>query len=555
MPHTTKIAGGTVYDPANGIDGVVRDLWFADGKIIAAPTGKDARADKVIDAAGLVIMPGGVDMHCHIAGPKVNVGRKLRADDRRSPAEALERARLANGGWTRSGTLGSVPSTFATAYKYAGLGYTAAFDAAVPPLGARQAHQELADTPSIDRGFYTLVGNNHYLMEQIAAGEPENVEAYLAWLLSATKSYAPKLVNPGGVETWKQLGAGKNTGLDDRVPTFDVTPREIIQGITRAANALGLPHPVHIHCNQLGMPGNWRTTLETMKSLEGHQGHLTHIQFHSYGGGEGEETSLKSQVAELAEYVNTHKNLSVDVGQVLFGNTTSMTGDGPLGYYLRNIYGDRWYSADTEVEAGCGVMPIEYKNKNLVHALQWAIGLEWYLLVDDPWRVVMSTDHPNGGSFLAYPEVIRLLMDRTYRREVITTCPRGLLKRSNLADMEREYTLNEVAIITRAGPARLLGLKQKGHLAPGADADITLYTPSKNYAEMFQLPRMVFKGGELLVENGEIRTATVGRTLHVDVPYDEDRLARLPEWFNSRYSMEFENFAIGAEELDADRSG
>ena len=55
------------------------------------------------------------------------------------------------------------------------------------------------------------------------------------------------------------------------------------------------------------------------------------------------------------------------------------------------------------MEAGCGIVPITYEDKNVVHALQWAIGLEWYLLVEDPWRVAMSTDHPNGGSFLAYP--------------------------------------------------------------------------------------------------------------------------------------------------------
>ena len=50
--------------------------------------------------------------------------------------------------------------------------------------------------------------------------------------------------------------------------------------------------------------------------------------------------------------------------------------------------------------------PSNIRTKSLVHALQWAIGLEWYLLVDDPWRVAMSTDHPNGGSFLAYPEIV-----------------------------------------------------------------------------------------------------------------------------------------------------
>ncbi|QDU54580.1 formylmethanofuran dehydrogenase subunit A [Aeoliella mucimassa] len=548
MASLTKIAGGTLYDPANGIDGQVRDLWFADGKIVAPPT-PGTKPTRTIDAEGLVVMPAGVDMHCHIAGPKVNVARKLRADDRSHPDQLLERTRLAAGGSTRSGSLGSVPSTFATAYKYAGLGYTTAFDAAVPPSGARQAHAELADTPSIDRGFYTLVGNNHYLMERIAAGDQAGTQAFLAWLLTATRSYAPKLVNPGGVETWKQQGAGHSTGLDDLVPTFNVTPRAIIQGIAQAANDLALPHPLHVHCNQLGMPGNWQTTLATMQSLGNLQGHLTHIQFHSYGGGQGEEQSLKSEVPLLAEYINSHDNLSVDVGQVLFGNTTSMTGDGPLGYYLRNIYGDRWYSADTEVEAGCGVMPIEYKNKNLVHALQWAIGLEWYLLVEDPWRVVMSTDHPNGGSFLAYPEIIRLLMDRTYRNDVLATCPAEVRERTSLGDLDREYTLGEIAIITRAGPARLLGLTQKGHLGVGADADITLYTPHDNWAEMFQLPRLVFKRGEVLVEQGEIRTANVGQTLHLTLDYDQDRLKALADWWRAHYSFELENFSISDQEF------
>ena len=32
-----KIANGTIYDPANGVDGVVKDLWIQDGKIVAPP--------------------------------------------------------------------------------------------------------------------------------------------------------------------------------------------------------------------------------------------------------------------------------------------------------------------------------------------------------------------------------------------------------------------------------------------------------------------------------------------------------------------------------------
>lgn len=544
MDRTLRITGAKVHDPANGVDGEIVDLWTSGGKIIAPPTDPNARATRTIDARGLVVLPGGVDMHCHIAGSKVNAGRKLRCDQTRDPNEVLHRVHR-----LRSGTLGSVPSTFATAYKYAGLGYTTAFDAAISPLGARQAHQELGDTPSIDKGFFALVGNNHYLMEQIADGNEGMVEAFIAWLLTATSAYAPKLVNPGGVETWKQGQRGHPMGLEEEVPRFGITPREIIFGVVRAANRLGLPHPAHIHCNALGMPGNWRTTLSTMEALEGYRAHLTHIQFHSYGGGEGEESSLTSRVVPLVDYVNSHPNISVDVGQVMFGNTTSMTGDGPLGYYLSRIYGARWYSADSEVESGCGVMPIRYKNKNLIHALQWAIGLEWYLMVDDPWRVVMSTDHPNGGSFLAYPEIIRLLMDSSYRAEFLASCPAAVRERTQLGDLDREYTLQEIAIITRAGPARLLGLKNKGHLGHGADADITLYNPDNNQAAMFSLPRMVIKGGEVLVDDGEIVGEVVGSTLRASVDYDADVLQGLPGWFNDRYSIDFANFAIQEEEV------
>jgi formylmethanofuran dehydrogenase subunit A len=538
MTHLIKISGGTVYDPANGIDGEVRDLWIEGAKIVAAPTDPKIRPAREIEASGLVVMPGGVDMHCHIAGPKANVARKMRPEEKRK-AEVLHRT--AN---THSGTLGSVPSTFATGYKYAGMGYTTAFDAAIPPLGARHAHEEFEDTPCIDKGFYVLMGNNHYVMRSIQQNEPQKLKAFIAWLLGATKGFAPKLVNPGGVEVWKSHQGGNVHSIDDSVDHFGVTPRQIIRGVAQAAGELGLPHAVHIHCNNLGIPGNWQTTLETMKALDGHRAHITHIQFHSYGGGEGDENTFNSKTVPLAEYVNAHKNVTIDVGQVMFGETTSMTGDGPLGYYLSNIFKGKWFSADTEMEAGCGITPIKYRNKSLVHSLQWAIGLEWYLLVNDPWRVVMSTDHPNGGSFLAYPQIIRLLMDRMYRQDALKKCPPQVVERSTLAELDREYTLNEVAIITRAGPARILGLANKGHLGPGADADVTIYTPHENKEIMFQTPRVVIKSGRVMIEDGEIRDPFIGKTLHVAPDYDHDVESDIQEWFEKYYSIRWRNYPV-----------
>lgn len=538
-----KIHGGYVYDPRHGVDGQVKDLWISGGKIVPPPSDPNVRPNRTLDATGLVIMPGGIDMHCHIAGPKVNAARKMRPEEKRR-AEPVRRTAQ-----THSGTMGSVPSTFATGYKYIGLGYTTAFDAAVPPLSARHTHEEFDDTPCIDKGFYVLMGNNHFVMKSIQEKDPEQLKSFVAWLLGAAKGYACKLVNPGGVEVWKNHQAGNVAGIDSMVDHFDVTPRQIIREVSRATNELMLPHPVHIHCNNLGMPGNWNTTLESMRSLEGAKGHLTHIQFHSYGGGDADENTFNSKVAPLAEYVNGNPNVTVDVGQVLFGETTSMTGDGPLGYYLSNVYGTKWFSSDTEMESGCGIAPIKYRNKSLVHSLQWAIGLEWYLMVKDPWRVVMSTDHPNGGSFMAYPQIIRLLMDRTYRQDVMKTVHPAVRERTSLADITREYTLNEIAIITRAGPARILGLRHKGHLGIGADADITIYTPHENKETMFQLPRYVIKDGIVLVEEGDIRNDYLGKTLYVQPEFDLGLEPRIAAWFEEYYSIRYRNYPVSADYL------
>ena len=194
---------------------------------------------------------------------------------------------------------------------------------------------------------------------------------------------------------------------------------------------------------------------------------------------------------------------------------------------------------------------IHYRDRNFVNALQWAIGLEWYLRVEDPWQVVMSSDHPNGGSFLAYPQIIRLLMDASYRLETLKRVNPRVLQTSSLSDLGREYTLSEIAIITRAGPARILGLRNKGHLAAGADADVVVYTPSENYETMFSWPWMVVKAGQIVVRNGEIQTPTTGKTLSVNRDFDFDRVKQIETWFSDHYSISVRNYVHGR--VGADR--
>jgi len=536
MTQTLRIAGGTVHDPVHGIDGDVRDVCIADGRIVADLPPSAPR----LDARGLVVMAGGVDIHSHVAGSSVNAARRLLPEEHAAhPSAAPD---LVDGFRGRSGAGGTVPTTFTTGYRYAGLGYTTVFDAAVAPLHARAAHADLDDTPIVDAGFYALVGNDAYLWQLIAAGERDEARHYVGWLLGAAGGYALKVVNPGGIELWKR-GSRDRIGLDHDLGGPRLTPRAVLETRCAAARDLRLPHPVHIHCNDLGVAGNVATTLATMQALTGRRAHFTHLQFHAYAA--AQDGRRRSGARALAEYVNAHPEVSADVGQVMFGDATTLTADAAVEYLLYKSSGRKWMNNDIELETGCGIVPYTYREKQAVAALQWVVGLELFLLASDPWRMVLSTDHPNGGSFLAYPELIRLLMDRTYRDDCLKRVNAGLLAGSALADgLARQYTLNEIAIVTRAGPARLLGLLHKGHLGVGADADVTVYAPDADWSRMFATPRHVIKDGVLVVEEGQLRRAPEGRRLHVHPAYDVAIEPRLRDFFNRHATVAFENYPV-----------
>ena len=150
------------------------------------------------------------------------------------------------------------------------------------------------------------MGNNHYLMrsiQQTGAGKGQGarrlalVGVEVVCRQDRQSRRCRDVEEPGG----RQRRDASTRVVDH----FGVTPRQIITSVAQAVDELKLPHSVHIHANNLGLPGNWTTTLETMKLLEGHRGHLTHIQFHSYGGGAGDEDTFSSQVAAAGRAMST----------------------------------------------------------------------------------------------------------------------------------------------------------------------------------------------------------------------------------------------------------
>lgn len=539
-----KLTGGRIFDPAHDMNDVVRDIYIRDGRIVEKPV--DGRIDQEIDVTGKVIMAGAIDMHTHIGGGKVNIARTMLPEDH---AQAVfERTEM-----LRSGTGHAAPSTLSTGYLYAEMGYTAGFEPAVLPINARQAHMEMHDTPIIDKGGYVMLGSDDFLLRMMAANaDQEAINNYVAWTINHAQAVGLKVVNPGGISAFKFNQ--RKLDLDENNAFYGVTPRDVLHRLSRAVKELGVPHPLHVHGCNLGVPGNMQTTLDTIQGSEGIPMHLTHIQFHSYGT-EG-DFKFSSGAAEIAEAINKNKNITVDVGQIMFGQTVTASGDNMRQFAgAPHSHPNKWVCMDIECDAGCGVVPFKYKDQSYVNALQWMIGLETFLMVDDPWRIFLTTDHPNGAPFTMYPHLIKLLMDKSFRNDMLSTLHPEAQKATHLASLDREYSLYEIAIMTRAGAAKLVGLADRGHLGVGAAADITVYTDHSDREKMFEKPDYVFKDGEMVVRDGRVIKVTWGTTHVVKPEYDVSIEKPLKQYFDKYHTVKMSNFKISNDEIVDDGRG
>ncbi len=312
------------------------------------------RPDRIINASGLAVMPGGVDIHCHIAGPAQRaffitpLGTNAAA--KRTPWRRTE--------FTRSGTLGLVPSTFATGYKYASA-------SATPPRSTRRRSARLAGTltsSSATRLVSTKVVSSSWKAQSSTPSKRSNkailerLQMFIAWLLGATKGYAPKLVNPGGVEVWKHPSTARGHGLDDPIPGYTITPRAVIREIVAAANDLGLPRvsrrtstATNSACSATGAPRSprWRPSKAAAPTSPTSSSTVT-AAARCYV----EPRPRPGRLRERSPQPHRRRRP---------GDVRRRRGDDrrrAAGYFLHKLYGNRWFNCDAEVEAGCGVTAI-----------------------------------------------------------------------------------------------------------------------------------------------------------------------------------------------------
>src|SRR5690606_30725144 len=371
------IAGGEVVDPVNGLAGK-GDVWIKDGVIVEKPT--SGRADKTFDVSGCVVMAGAIDIHSHIGGGNVNTARLLLPEQHAAHLDRPLHTPLSNAGW----------STFNTGVLYAKMGFTTVVEPAMSPSNALHTHMELADIPIIDKATLAILGNDDFLLSMIRDNASTSmIEDYVAWTVASSRALGVKVINAGGSAAFKENI--RRFSLDDEVPSYGVSSRKMVKTLQAAVQGLGIPHPQHVHCNNLGMPGSADTAAATIAAAEGVPLHLAHLQFYGYGT-EGRR-KFSSAAAWLAELVNASPEVTIDIGQVMFGQTVTISSDVMRQFSARGTAHPKKFVIHDGDGNGGGIVPYRYR-PDYYSTVQWAAGLELFLLITDPWRVFFTTDHP-----------------------------------------------------------------------------------------------------------------------------------------------------------------
>jgi formylmethanofuran dehydrogenase subunit A len=120
-----------------------------------------------------------------------------------------------------------------------------------------------------------------------------------------------------------------------------------------------------------------------------------------------------------------------------------------------------------------------------------------------------------------------------------------------LPNLKRELTLSEVASMTRSAAATLLGLNDRGHLAPGAVADVAVYDPKQragqthpDYRAMFADAALLFKNGRLVVQDGVVIERPAGLAQTVTPVYDAGIIRTVKQHFDRFYSLKIGQYAV-----------
>ncbi|MCW3134667.1 MAG: amidohydrolase family protein [Methanophagales archaeon] len=431
----TWLKNGTVYDPANGIEGEKMDIFISGGKIVDEIKA-ESEATTIIDASDKAVMPGGIDVHSHVATYGLNLTRF---------------------------TFG-FPTVNEIGYAYARLGYTYVNEPLMTLNTANYVHHELSSIPVVDTSSF-LVLSLYDVDKEIREGDEESVKNLILFLLDLTKSIGVKIYD-ARVKYAKQGFFYRDIDEKKCVNFF----YEIIKSEEEKLPQIQLrTYPELLDENPSILSGFCLAHIAS--GMDNEERYETAMRILKNGG-------------------------AVDLG--IFYPSQKGDIDMRIGYDVPAEGENNFNSVDIGLEKPLVFSKVreeKMEDKRIYYSQKFALEALEYL---NSCHISFSTDSPSGCLFYYYPKLFAGLLNSANRKE---------LKNDGLRDIE--YSLYELAVITRTNPAKQLCLRNKGHLGNGADADIAIYdigedTKAEELEKRLSCCEYLLKGGEVVIYKGEL---------------------------------------------------
>ncbi|MFX1396664.1 MAG: amidohydrolase family protein [Promethearchaeota archaeon] len=534
------IKNGIVVDPADNINGESKDILIENG-IVVDNFSKDSDIIE-INASGKTVVPAALDIHAHVASQQVNWARLLGRQDKQFQ-EKWNGLRLES-----------------IARDYISNGYTFFLEANVFPSLAKQTIFNFSHIPVLDKAMLINASNLWPLELEYQRSKTEDIAVFISDLLKKTKSFGIKAYNPFESETWNFKKIRNDLTVQGRLYNFNAL--DVYISLTKTNEYLKLPHSVHAHIEgyetdqgTLNLP----MVLEKIKSLELHSLEKRKQVFHI---AHANSYNIQGNNESLIKFLNNNQDFDIDVGMIDFnGINPLITSDRNVINNFRTKNPNKpIISAAIELEGDSFTTLRSFDKNKESDCFLWANAIELTLKIKNKYQIQLATNFPNYSNISNLPEIATWLLNKDARNAFMEGMNQDFLKKSYLQDNQDVLSFEEYITITRASPARSLGLDSiKGTLKAGADGDINIFNFNvntidfnkklKNLREVFEHIDLVIKGGEIiknkdifnLNQKGNILWSK-GRTMPLEE--SEQILSKKKEFYMKNGSILYESFEM-----------
>jgi predicted amidohydrolase len=438
------ISGGRVVDPASGMD-AVGDVAVLDGKIAAIGTGLGG-AERVIDATGLVVAPGFIDLHAH--GQSIPADR-MQAFDGVTTTLDLEAGVMPVASWyQRQAAQGRV------------LNYGASTNWAFARIGAMTGSNEESSLEAFGRAMRDRRWVENVASETEVVGILKRLENGLnegGIGIGILNAYAPG----AGVQ---ELTAVCQLAKAHEVPTFThiaymsrIDPESAAEAYIRLIGYAGATGAhMHIcHFNSSSKTDIERCVVLVAKAQE--QGLPITVEAYPYGTG---STVLAAAFFSDPEFVERNGTGYDSVQRVTDGRRfrdreelLSAQAEEPSAMVL-------WHILDIENNAhhrDLLDLSVLYPGGAIASdAMPWSLSSDGSVYTGDAWPLPDdATSHPRSAGCFT-----RFIREWVRERETVS-----------LMEGIRKCSLIPAEILAPSTPA----MAAKGRLQPGADADVVVF--------------------------------------------------------------------------------